>query len=319
VDSAQRRRAWIGMVVIINADAGSRQRNAQRDDAVAPPWQTAAMNEPRFVSARGLRFAYIEAGPSDGPLCLFVHGFPDTPKTWEHALPVAAKLGYRAVAPFTRGYAPTEIPTSEDYGSDTLGRDVLAIASALGADRFTLVGHDWGASAAYSAAGLEGARIERLVTVGLPHPASIAPSPRMLWTVRHFFTLRLPGAAARIRRGELKHLDELVQRWSPVWKVPSGETDAVKRSLGEPGSLEAALGYYRAITPTVPPGQRARIGCPTVAFAGTDDNVSVSAYEAARKRFTGHYDVVTMPGGHFMHREHPDVFARELERVLRRA
>lgn len=271
----------------------------------------------QFIQANGLRFAYVEEGPKDGPLCLFVHGFPDTPQSWEHALPVAAKLGFHAVAPFTRGYAPTEIPKVEDYGSDTLGRDVLALATALAAEKFVLVGHDWGASAAYSAAGLEGDRIRLLVTVGIPHPASMIPTPKLLWTVRHFFTLRPRGKAASIRRDQFALLDALVQRWSPAWRVPPGETDAVKRSLGEPGSLEAALGYYRAISPVTPAGQRKRIACPSVAFAGTEDNVAVSAYERARSRFTGRYEVVTMPGGHFMHREHPDVFARELERVLR--
>ncbi len=273
-------------------------------------------DDTRFIQANGLRFAFVESGPADGPLALFVHGFPDTPKTWEHALPVAAELGFHAVAPFTRGYAPTEIPKEDDFGSDTLGRDVLALATALGAKDFVLVGHDWGASAAYSAAGLAGERIRLLVTVGLPHPASIAATPSLIWTVRHFFTLRPRGKAARMRADGMKLLDELVQRWSPAWKVPPGETDAVKRSLGAPGSLEAALGYYRAISPATPAGQKRRVTCPSVAFAGTDDNVPVSAYERARRRFTGRYDVVTMPGGHFMHREHPDVFARELEKVL---
>ena len=270
----------------------------------------------QFIEANGLRFAYLEEGPKDGPLCLMVHGFPDTPHTWDQARPIAARLGFRVVSPFTRGYAPTQIPKEEDYGSDTLGRDVLALATALGAPRFVLVAHDWGASAGYSAAGLDGGRIRLLVTVGLPHPASIVPTPRMLWIVRHFFLLRPRGAAARIRAGQFAHLDELVQRWSPAWNVPAGETDAVKRSLGEPGSLEAALGYYRALSPATPPGLRARVTCPSVAFAGEDDNVAVSAYERARRRFEGPYDVVTMPGGHFMHREHPDVFARELEKVL---
>lgn len=275
------------------------------------------MIEPRFVQARGLRFAYHEAGPADGPLCLFVHGFPDTPRTWEHALPVAARLGFRAVAPFTRGYAPTEIPKEEDFGSDTLGRDLLEIASALGAEKFVLVGHDWGASAGYSAAGLDPDRIRLLVTVGIPHPASIVPTPKLVWTVRHFFTLRPRGKAASMRKDGMALIDELVQRWSPAWKVPAGETDAVKASLSQPGSLEAALGYYRAISPVTPAGQRKRVTCPAVAFAGTDDNIAVSAYERARSRYTGPYEVVTMPGGHFMHREHPDVFGRELERVLR--
>ncbi len=106
----------------------------------------------RTLSANGLRFAYVEEG--SGPLALLLHGFPDTPQTWDHARPALAAAGFRVVTPFMRGYAPSEIPKVEAYDADTLGRDALEIATALGEEKFVLVGHDWGASAAYSAAGL---------------------------------------------------------------------------------------------------------------------------------------------------------------------
>jgi pimeloyl-ACP methyl ester carboxylesterase len=134
--------------------------------------------------------------------------------------------------------------------------------------------------------------------------------------VRHFFTLSLPGAAARIRAGGFATLDELVHRWSPAWDVPPGETDAVKAALSEPGALEAALGYYRAIRPWLPPGQRRRVQVPSAAFAGAGDMLPPAAYERARRRYTDRYEVVVVPGAHFMHREHPEVFTRELLRVL---
>src|SRR5580698_9273016 len=106
--------------------------------------------EPSFVEANGLRFAYLEEG--SGPLVLLVHGFPDTPHTWDAVRPAVAALGYRVVTPFTRGYYPTAIPADGAYDSDTLGRDVLALIPALGETRAIAVGHDWGASAVYSAA-----------------------------------------------------------------------------------------------------------------------------------------------------------------------
>ncbi len=81
-----------------------------------------------------------------------------------------------------------------------------------------------------------------LVTVGIPHPAGVIPTPSLVWAVRHFFYLRLGGAAKAMRANDLAYIDELVQRWSPAWKVPADETAAVKRALKEPGSLEAALG-----------------------------------------------------------------------------
>jgi pimeloyl-ACP methyl ester carboxylesterase len=158
-----------------------------------------------------------------------------------------------------------------------------------------------------------------LITAAIPHPASLVPTPRVVWGVRHFFDLSLPGAAGRIRAGNLAHIDELVQRWSPSWKVPAGETDAVKAAFREPGCLEAALGYYRALRPWLPASQRRRVRVPAAAFAGADDIIPSSAYERARSRYTDRYEVVTMPGGHFMHREHPAIFIEKLLGLLRGA
>lgn len=271
--------------------------------------------ELKFIQANGLRFAYFEEGT--GPLVLMLHGFPDTPHTWDVVRPAVAAAGYRVVTPFTRGYAPTEIPKTESFDADTLGRDALALIEALGEKQAVLVGHDWGASAAYAAAGLAPEKLRFLVTVGIPHPAGTFPTPRLIWMVRHFLRLSRRGAAVGVRAEGLVYLDELVQRWSPGWRVPPGETDAAKASLSQPGSLEAALGYYRQGGIGLTEGHKKKVTVPAAVFAGTTDNVPVSTYEGPRSRFTAGYEVVAVPGGHFMHREHPEPFIRELLRVIR--
>jgi len=274
---------------------------------------------PKFVDANGLRFGYLEQGT--GPLVLLAHGFPDTAFTWDRALPALAEAGYRAVAPFMRGYAPTEIPADGAYGTDTLGKDLVALILALGADAAIVVGHDWGASGAYAAASMAPERVRLLVTVGIPHPRSIKPTPLLTWRLRHFFALRRKGAAERIRRGDYAEIDALWRRWSPAWTaIPPAETEAVKAAFREPGCLEAALGYYRALSVRLPPSLMLPISVPTVAFAGEHDGIMAPrAYEKARRCFTGPYEVVQVPGGHFMHREHPEPFLRELVRVVREA
>ncbi|MCC6764235.1 MAG: alpha/beta fold hydrolase [Deltaproteobacteria bacterium] len=93
----------------------------------------------RFVTANGLRFGYLESGT--GPLVLLVHGFPDTAHSWDATRPGLAAAGFRAVAVFTRGYAPTDVPPTEAYDSDTLGRDLLALVDALGGTPAVIVGH----------------------------------------------------------------------------------------------------------------------------------------------------------------------------------
>ncbi len=273
-------------------------------------------DEVRFVTANGLRFGYLESG--SGPLVLLVHGFPDTAHSWDATRPTLAAAGWRAVAPFTRGYAPTEAPATEDFGTDTLGRDLLALTAALGEESAVIVGHDWGASAAYSAAALEPRRVRLLVTVAIPHPAAIPPTPAVIWAVRHFFALRRPSARRWMPDGDFAYVDELVRRWSPSWNPPPSETEAVKAVFRDPRALDAALGYYRALRPWLPASHKPKITVPTVCFAGADDIAPPPAYERARSRFTGPYEVVPMPGGHFMHREHPDVFNAHLLRVLER-
>lgn len=268
----------------------------------------------KYLPANGLRFAYLEEGK--GPLVLLLHGFPDTAHTWDQVRPALAAAGFRAVSPFMRGYAPTEIPAQGPFDADTLGQDALALITALGESQAILLGHDWGASAAFSAVGLDPSKIRLLITEAIPHPASTVPTPKLLWMVRHFFTLKLPGAAARIRAGDMAHIDELVQRWSPAWKIPAGETEAVKEAFRQPGCLEAAIGYYRALSPFIPASQKKKVSVPAVAFAGTDDQIDVSFFEKARGRYQNSYEVVKVPGGHFMHREHPKAFIDELLRVL---
>lgn len=294
-----------------SAPSPKRWRTRRAGSAYTRPVSTPAL---QHVQANGLRFAYFEEG--SGPLALLLHGFPDTAHTWDRTRPALAAAGFRVVTPFTRGYAPTEVPAQEAYDADTLGRDALALIEALGEEKAFLVGHDFGASATYSAAGLGPERLRMMVTIAIPHPASMIPTPRLLWSVRHFFTLSRRGMADKIRAGEYAYIDELVQRWSPGWQVPPGETDAVKAALREPANLEAVLGYYRALRPTLPAGQRRKVQVPAVAFAGTTDIVSPSAYERARSRYMDRYEVVTMPGGHFMHREHPEEFNAHLIRVL---
>lgn len=270
---------------------------------------------PAKITANGIEFSYLEQGK--GPLVLLVHGFPDTAHTWDRVMPAVAEAGFRVVAPFTRGYWPTE--AKGPYDSDTLGDDIAALIEALGEKQAIVVGHDWGASAAYCAAGSHPDRVRLLITMAIPHPKSLKPSPLMLWKIRHFFTLGRPSGPAKARKDDFAYIDELWRRWSPAWKdLPASETAAVKDSFRHDGSLEAACAYYAATNPRKrPKGHRPNIKMPAVAFAGTEDMIAPRAYEKARHCYDGSYEVIQVPGGHFMHREHPNEFITELVRTLK--
>src|SRR4051812_2390152 len=111
----------------------------------------------------------MAAGPEDGPLALCLHGFPDSAWTWRFLAPELVGAGYRVVAPFLRGYAPSAVPADGRFQAGVLALDALALHSALGADgSAVLVGHDWGALAAYGAASGDPKRWRRVVGAAVP-------------------------------------------------------------------------------------------------------------------------------------------------------
>lgn len=268
------------------------------------------------VEANGLRFACF--GEGEGPLLLMLHGFPDTAHTWDELRPRFAREGFRVVTPFMRGYAPTPAPARDDYGAETLARDVLALIEALGAERAAVVGHDWGALAAWAAAARGPERIEKLVTVAIPHPASLRPSPGKLWGVRHFIELQLPGAEERFARNDHAGVRVLYERWSPGAAWEEAEFEAVRNCFAAPGALRAAMGYYRAFSPLVPGWLRRPIQVPTLVVGGETDGVATRAdFERSAAWVEAPFAVAMLPGGHFLHREAPDPFFERVSAYLR--
>ena len=263
-----------------------------------------------FVEANGLKFAYLEEG--SGPLVLMLHGFPDTAHTWDDLRPRIAAKGYRAVSPFMRGYHPTAIP-DRDADQETLARDALALIEALGASEAVVIGHDLGAGGRLRRGGTGPERVTKLFALAIPHPAALRPSLKKLWGVRHFAIYKLPGAPERFARNDFAALPAICRRWSPNWSPDPNEFDAVRASFSHRASLNAAFGYYRKLSPIPSASLKKRITVPTVVFAGLGDPVAEPAdYRYAARMFTGDYIVEEVEGGHFMHREHPEEFAKRL-------
>jgi pimeloyl-ACP methyl ester carboxylesterase len=103
-------------------------------------------------SARQTTF-YLACGPSDGPLIIFVHGFPELSLSWRHQLPCFAALGFRTIAPDMRGYGRSSVwHRHEDYALEHSVADMLELLAALGRDKAVWVGHDWGSPVVWSLA-----------------------------------------------------------------------------------------------------------------------------------------------------------------------
>jgi len=127
------------------------------------------------------------------------------------------------------------------------------------------------------------------------------------------WAIRAPRCARHAARNDFAALPAICKRWSPDWDPDPKEFDPVRASFSNRASLNAAFGYYRKLSPIPSASLKARITVPTVVFAGLDDPVAEpSDYRGAARMFENEYIVEEVPGGHFMHREHPDAFAERL-------
>ena len=200
------------------------------------------------VSANGLTFHYLECGT--GPLALCLHGFPDSAHSWRHLLPALASAGFRAVAPFTRGYAPTSLATDSMYQTGALSADANALHDALGADsNAVLIGHDWGAPSVYGAAASAPEKWRRVVGMSVPPGpamgAAFVTNQEQLKRSWYMFFFQVALADLVVPSNDLAFIDMLWRDWSPGY---DGAIDAenCKAALRDPAHLQAALGYYRA-------------------------------------------------------------------------
>ncbi|KAB2346378.1 alpha/beta fold hydrolase [Actinomadura rudentiformis] len=197
------------------------------------------------VKANGLEFGYLSIG--DGPLALCLHGFPDSAHTWRHLMPELAAAGYRAVAPFMRGYAPTSIPPDGAYQSGALAADAVALHEALGGDSdAVIIGHDWGAFATYGAAAFAPDRWRKAVTLAVPPVNAMMGtffSYEQLKRSFYIFLFQTPLAEMAFDRS---FVEGLWRDWSPGFDAAE-EIDNVMDCLATPDNIAAAIGYYRAM------------------------------------------------------------------------
>jgi pimeloyl-ACP methyl ester carboxylesterase len=272
------------------------------------------------VRANGLVFDALAAGPAAGELVLLLHGFPQTSACWRHLLPALASAGYRAVAPDQRGYSPGARPGGvRAYRMRHLMADVLAIAERLGADRFHLVGHDWGGAVAWDLAGRHPELVATLTAVSTPHPtafgrALLAGSQSLRSAYIPFFDLpRLPELVLGAHQG--RGLRRLLAGTGlePSW------TKTYTGALTRPGALSAALNWYRAATPF---GLRAvPVAVPTLYVWGSGDSaLGPRAARTTGRWVTGPYRFVVLErAGHWLPEQHHEELGRLLLEHLGRS
>jgi pimeloyl-ACP methyl ester carboxylesterase len=275
------------------------------------------------VTAGDVDFAYLEEG--DGPLALCLHGFPDSAWTWRHLLPALAGAGFRAVAPFLRGYAPTAIPADGRYQTAALGLDAVHLHEALGGGPdAVIIGHDWGAMATYVAANHAPDRWRRVVTMAVPPAGSVAGgflSFKQLQRSWYMFFFQHGLADVAVAMNDLEFIDGLWADWSPGYDA-SEDLPHVKDCLRDPANLTAAIGYYRAtlggvgVDPDLDAVQNQGndpTPQPTLYLHGRDDGCMGLEVASTAPMFLtseGSRMEVVDDAGHFLQLEQPEVVNR---------
>jgi pimeloyl-ACP methyl ester carboxylesterase len=166
----------IGLSALVAANAGC-AADVPTDAAAKEAGRAAdAGPRTRFVDTNGIRLRIAEMG--EGPLVIFLHGFPESWYSWRHQLPALAQAGFHAVAPDMRGYGKSDKPAAvEAYDIRQLTADVVGIIDAMGEKTAVVVGHDWGSIIAWNCLLLYPERFTGLVPMSVPYSGRAPVSP----------------------------------------------------------------------------------------------------------------------------------------------
>ena len=270
-------------------------------------------------------------GSDDAPIALCLHGFPDTAHGWRKVAPLLVNAGWRVVAPFMRGYAPSTVSSDGSYHVGALMDDALRVLDAVGpTGRDVLIGHDWGAIAGAGLAAMPESPFGRAVIMSVPPSASfrgrvphlgrlVAGLPRQMarsWYIAYHQLPWLPDHSASWE------IPRLWRQWSPGY-ASHEDVALVRTAIGAPENWRAALGYYRqTMRGSKPPPRYAELHdywlakpvMPVLYLHGTEDGCASSDYSRWVERILpeGSRTELVADAGHFLQLEQPDVVARHI-------
>lgn len=253
-----------------------------------------------------MHFDALTAGPATGELVLLLHGFPQNASCWRDALATLGDAGYRAVAPSQRGYSAGAYPVGVDaYRVSELCHDVLAMASTLGAERFHVIGHDWGGTVAWALAGDHPDTVTSLCAVSTPHTAALREAlrgTRQRVQMAYIPILRLPRVAELLFEAGGGVTAELLLMATGLSKAHAHQDVAALRAVGPTG----ALNWYRALG--TEPAHAKPVDVPVLYIWGDRDPVFTrEAVELTAMYCTDGYHLLELEGGsHWIPEQHWD-------------
>ncbi|MGX1811664.1 alpha/beta fold hydrolase [Nocardia sp. NPDC055321] len=274
----------------------------------------------------GLALTARHAGPAEAPLVVLLHGFPDTPHTWDGLIPHLLEAGYQVLAPWLRGYTPGSASRRARYDLLAVAEDIAAWRHALGDPPTHLVGHDWGAFATLMLAKGEPAHWLSVTLLAIPPfgggfaPAIARYLPAQT-RMSAYIALMQSGVSPRLlTRADAALVRRLWRRWSPGWSFTDAEFAPTARVFTDPALAYATTRYYRSLfrfhrAPTRAFHRRlmaAPAPLPTLVLSGLRDGCLSPGLVRVLSAHAG-ADLVQLPDcGHFLQAERPAEVAAHL-------
>lgn len=268
------------------------------------------------------------AGAENTPVAMLVHGFPDTPHSWDKVAEGLVQAGYTVVRPWLRGYTPESVNPRAAYDPYTAGLDLLEWRYLFTGRDVHLVGHDWGAVAAMAAVATQASAWKTLSLLAIPPFQKVERAwrllPRQMVMSQYMLEMQSASAPARLAANQYGRIRALWSSWSPTWKFTEAEFAPVLKAFSHPGVAWAATRYYRSLftlhraeTRSIYAMSRKPLNVPTLAMAGQNDGCMQAALLNAMIEPTcfpsGIRAEILSQCGHFLHAERPDAVLAELK------
>lgn len=281
----------------------------------------------------GLELSARRFGPPDAPLVLLLHGFPDTPHSWDGLVPILVDAGYQVLAPWLRGYTPGSAARTARYDVVAVADDIAAWQRELGTPPTHVVGHDWGAFTALVLGKRAPAQWLSLTLLAIPPfgggfaRESLPLLPRQTLLSSYIPVIQSGASPRLLVRDDAAFVRRLWQRWSPGWEFTDAEFAPTAQVFTDPTMAWAATRYYRSLFTVHRAATREfhRIllaplpPLPTLALAGARDGCLSAELQRVLADRAGAQHARLPDCGHFLHAERPAAVADHLLPHLRAA
>ena len=282
----------------------------------AAPADFLARVQHHYADSNGVKIHYASVG--EGPLVVMIHGWPDFWFSWHHQM-AALSDSFRVVAMDTRGYNLSDKPEGdENYRFPLLLGDVAAVIRDCGAEKATIVGHDWGGAIAWGLAMRQPAMVERLIICNLPHPRGLSRE------LAHNPAQQEASAYARMFQQEGSEKALSVALLLSIVAPKDPEVAALYSEAFAKSDFKAMMAYYRMNYPREPYQEDSalvvKLSMPVLQFHGLDDPALLpGALDGTQAWIEKDWTLVTVPGaGHWVHHDAPDLVSSTMKDWLAR-